>query len=358
NDPRDPDFGVNNLLNYPVILSANAAASVDGTVVSYTLDVQPGTYRVEFFSVSEPDSSGHGEGRTHLSTATVVVGSTPLTTVVVLPEVREGTLLTATASEVQRTTTSEFSAAFRVGPQLPPATVRGRHVFYNGSAFDGYTIAANAADDRAIATDKQALLPGQGAGTFANVISAVQGLSGIMVDLQGMTPGTQVSASDFEFRSGAGGDPSTWGLVPYPPQVSVRRGAGVGGSDGVTLTWTPGLTHTWLEVTVLPTLRTGLEQSDRFYFGSLVGDTGAGSAPLTVSPADFAATRAAVGTTDATVTNRFDHSRDGVVSPADVAIVRFNMARALERINPAAPPTLPAAQEPLLPPRLMKELTT
>jgi len=126
----------------------------------------------------------------------------------------------------------------------------------------------------------------------------------------------------------------------------------------VTLTWTPGLTHTWLEVTVLPTLRTGLEQSDRFYFGSLVGDTGAGSAPLTVSPADFAATRAAVGTTDATVTNRFDHSRDGVVSPADVAIVRFNMARALERINPAAPPTLPAAQEPLLPPRLMKELTT
>ncbi|HZN68692.1 MAG TPA: right-handed parallel beta-helix repeat-containing protein, partial [Tepidisphaeraceae bacterium] len=263
NDPRDPDFGVNSLLNYPVILSANAAASVDGTVVNYTLDVPPGTYLVEFFAVPGVDPSGDGEGRAYLSTATVNVGNAPLTTFVVLIGVSEGTLLTATTSEVQRTTTSEFSAAFRVGPQLPPATVRGRHIFYNGTAFDGYTVAANAADDRAIATDKQALLPGQGPATFANVVTAAQGINGVMVDLQGMTPGTQVSAADFEFRSGAGGDPSTWGLVPYPPQVSVRRGAGVGGSDRVTLTWTPGLTHTWLEVTVLPTLRTGLEQSDR-----------------------------------------------------------------------------------------------
>jgi hypothetical protein len=46
------------------------------------------------------------------------------------------------------------------------------------------------------------------------------------------------------------------------------------------------------------------------------------------------------------------------MSPADVAIVRFNMARALERIMPAAPPPALAAQESLVPSRLVEELIT
>ncbi|HYW79673.1 MAG TPA: lamin tail domain-containing protein, partial [Thermoguttaceae bacterium] len=45
--------------------------------------------------------------------------------------------------------------------ELPAAEVIGRHVFYNNSQFDGLDAAANAADDAAIATDKQALLAGE-----------------------------------------------------------------------------------------------------------------------------------------------------------------------------------------------------
>src|SRR5688500_10349284 len=46
--------------------------------------------------------------------------------------------------------------------------VAGRYVFYNNSAFDGHDPSADAADDAAIAADKQPLLPGDGTATFAN----------------------------------------------------------------------------------------------------------------------------------------------------------------------------------------------
>ena len=44
---------------------------------------------------------------------------------------------------------------------LPVPAVVGRHVFYNNSAFDGHRAEANAQDDAAIATDKQALTTGR-----------------------------------------------------------------------------------------------------------------------------------------------------------------------------------------------------
>jgi hypothetical protein len=40
-----------------------------------------------------------------------------------------------------------------------PAAVLARHVFYNGSAFDGGDSAADARDDAAIAPDKLPVLP-------------------------------------------------------------------------------------------------------------------------------------------------------------------------------------------------------
>src|SRR5205085_6170267 len=49
----------------------------------------------------------------------------------------------------------------------PASSVVARRLFYNDSAFDGYDALATADDDPAIASDKQALLPGQTA-TFAN----------------------------------------------------------------------------------------------------------------------------------------------------------------------------------------------
>lgn len=66
----------------------------------------------------------------------------------------------------------------RVQFTATPATVVGRHVFYNHSAWDSFDAAANAADDMAIAVDKVPLLPG-GTGTFANYTSYSKGLNGM-----------------------------------------------------------------------------------------------------------------------------------------------------------------------------------
>ena len=60
------------------------------------------------------------------------------------------------------------------------ATVAGEHIFYNNSLFDGSDSAVSAADDLAIATDKQALPQGQTA-TLANYTSYSAGINGIGV---------------------------------------------------------------------------------------------------------------------------------------------------------------------------------
>ena len=58
-----------------------------------------------------------------------------------------------------------------------PSTIAGRHLFYNQSGtstrFDGNSLAINASDDNAIATDKTTYLwEDAGAATFANVYKA------------------------------------------------------------------------------------------------------------------------------------------------------------------------------------------
>ena len=66
----------------------------------------------------------------------------------------------------------------------PAAQVVGRRVFYNHSAFDGNSEAANAADDDAVAMNKLALRPG-GTASFFNVTSYARGINGVMVDVGG-----------------------------------------------------------------------------------------------------------------------------------------------------------------------------
>ncbi len=60
-------------------------------------------------------------------------------------------------------------------------------LFYNNSKFDGNNASITTKDDRAIATDKSAYLPGSGTTTFANLSSYTLGISGIMVDIEGET---------------------------------------------------------------------------------------------------------------------------------------------------------------------------
>lgn len=64
NDANDTDGGPNTMLNGP--LTTNITESGGDTVVSFALDVPAGNYRIEFFSNTEPDPSGAGEGETFL----------------------------------------------------------------------------------------------------------------------------------------------------------------------------------------------------------------------------------------------------------------------------------------------------
>jgi hypothetical protein len=231
--------------------------------------------------------------------------------------------------------------ARRFSPSTPgPASVAGRHLFYNWSRFDpsGSILAMD--DDNAIATDKTPLLPGQGAPSFANVSSYFWGLNGVMVDLAGLAIDADVSPADFDF-----------GSAPLPESMTIREGAGVGGSDRVSIAWAPyttlaGIPHTaigngWLHVTVKATDDTQLSRPDVFSFGSLVGETGdGGGRNPRVSAIDLAATKRNLNAT-ASLTATTDFDRDGRVTAVDLSIVKRNLNAAIPVIFAPATATAP-----------------
>ena len=224
----------------------------------------------------------------------------------------------------------------------PAGIIKGRFVFYNRSAFDGNNPAATAADDNAIATDKTALLPG-GTATFSNVTSYSRGINGIMVDmdLRGRTVGT----ADFAFRSGNDNNPGGWAAA-VAPTVTIRRGAGAGGSDRVELIWADlAIRNTWLQVTVLANANTGLPTPDVFYFGNRIGESGDASrgSTLTVNAFDRAATLRNLSSSAVPVSNRFDFNRDGRVTSADVLTTRNNSRGVVLRLITATAATQSAS---------------
>ena len=154
-------------------------------------------------------------------------------------------------------------------PDPIPATVVGRWVFYNNSAFDGNDPAVDARDDAAIAPDKQALLPGQQA-SFANYTSYARGINGIMIDVAGLPAAATPTAADFAFD--AGSDGVTWPLVSGPSSVTVRRGAG--GQRlrprHAGLARQPDPEDMAARSGVAANTNTGLAGQDVFYFGNAV----------------------------------------------------------------------------------------
>jgi hypothetical protein len=200
----------------------------------------------------------------------------------------------------------------------PSSRVMERMVFYNGSSFDGFDAAGNAMDDSAIAVDKSALLPGMRAG-FPNYTSFLHGITGIMVDIQNL-PGT-LDAGDFEFRIGNNHEPGTWAVAPSAASVITRRGAGVDGSDRVTVTWAnDAIMNQWLQVRVLATPNTGLVTDDVHYWGNAVADTGNSPAEMVVDARDLHAVLANAAASVAVI-NAYDINRDGAVDPVDVQLV-------------------------------------
>jgi hypothetical protein len=225
---------------------------------------------------------------------------------------------------------------------ITPAEVLGRHVFYDHSRYDGNATGVNAGDDAAIATDKSALLPGGSAG-FANFTSYSRGINGLMLDISGSHP--NITSDDFEFWVGNSNTPSSWAAAPAPVIITVRGDAGISGSDRVVILWADGaIKKEWLRVTVHANERTGLAQSDVFYFGNALGDSGLGNS----------ATQATVNTTDELgarnnpqsvfnnipLTNAYDYNRDGAVNTSDGLLARNNPTGAGNALRLIAPPTI------------------
>jgi uncharacterized delta-60 repeat protein len=213
--------------------------------------------------------------------------------------------------------------------QGPAARVVGRHVFYNRSGFDGNDGAANAADDNAIAPDKNALLASQDRlPGFDNVTSYDKGINGIMVDIANLPAGGVLSADDFDF-----------GSAGAPLSVTVRRDAGAEGSDRVTLVWRDynpldasplpqAVGNGWLTVTVKANADTGLSQPDVFRFANLIGETGDSFAAPRVSAIDLAAVKRALNGA-APLAATTDFNRDVRTNAIDLAIVKRNLNHSL-----------------------------
>jgi uncharacterized delta-60 repeat protein len=220
-----------------------------------------------------------------------------------------------------------------------PATVNSRLVFYNDSSYDGNDPLAGASDNAAIATDKRALLPGQKA-TFANYTSYLKGINGIIVDVTGLENAAGLSLADFTFRAGNSSDPSAWAVAPVPSSVSVRPGAGAGGSDRITLIWpNNAIQKQWLQIAVLANDNTGLDAPDVFYFGNAIGESGDRTTDAAVNARDALAARSHAASGPVALTNAWDFNRDGQVSIADVLVAQSNMtagSAVLSLIRPTA----------------------
>lgn len=120
NDAGDADEGENEKQNYPVLLSAVSNAALTGTLSSAANT----SYTLDFYSSSECDSFGYGEGRFYLGESTYTTNSAgEIAFSFYLPAaVSPGDSVTATATDPTGST-SEFSACLTVigGPTPTPS---------------------------------------------------------------------------------------------------------------------------------------------------------------------------------------------------------------------------------------------
>jgi hypothetical protein len=230
-------------------------------------------------------------------------------------------------------------------PEPPPALVVARHVFYNNSYFDGRSPLPGPTDDRAVAPDKVALLPGRVA-TLGSVTNAAQGLNGVMIDVAALR--RDPSPVDFRFEVSVPDAPGAWLAAPVPAALARRRGAGVNGADRVSVVWADGaIVDRWLRVTFVASAATGLPADDVFQFGNLVGESGdAPAAPFAVvGLPDVLATRARQSP-GADITDWNDFNRDGRVNALDLSVARAHVGHGLSLPRPAGA----AAEAPNTPP--------
>ncbi len=225
--------------------------------------------------------------------------------------------------------------------------VLGNRLFYNNSKYDGNNGNIAATDDAAIASDKTGYT-GTGTATFANLSSFNKGITGIMVDLQsGLGTHTAITAGDISFKvspttfvTTTYNQLSTWSAGPTPAAVSVRIGAGQGGSDRLEITFGTGVVkNEWLEVNVHSGGHTGLSANDVFYFGSIIGDSGAADTVLLAKTDanDYNVPFNNIIGLTTPVWNLADYTKDGKVDGSDASTAIGNIFSLHYLANPTGP---------------------
>jgi hypothetical protein len=229
----------------------------------------------------------------------------------------------------------DFTGMESTGKGIPPAVLTGRSLFYNNSALDGHDPAATLANSPAVIPNRKPLFPWE-TPVAENVSSYARGINGLFLDFTG-TPPAALTAADFEFRVGTGGDTSAWAAAPAPSSVvGVPSPLGANGTR-YAVTWPDGaIRDTWLRVTVKAGQNSGLATPDVFLFGNLVGFIG-GAAPFVVSPQYVLDTRRWLQRPASQYNPFYDFDRSGRVDVLDLAAVRRSIGR------PLFPPTTPPA---------------
>ncbi|MEM9828352.1 MAG: proprotein convertase P-domain-containing protein, partial [Planctomycetota bacterium] len=207
-------------------------------------------------------------------------------------------------------------------------------LFYNNAT--GANLSSDGDAQSAIDFSKTALLPGESS-TFANYSSYLQGLNGIVVDMDGLPESTDEAAlvGVFEFEVWDGIDTGGWADLDTAivPSFEIFRGSGLDESDRIKITFDDGeLTNTWLQTRILAGAVSGLESDTVFAFGNVVGDTGFGntSSRIRVNAIDTIQYRLnqSVAPNSAAVDNVFDLNRDGRVNAIDTILTRLNQSPA------------------------------
>lgn len=127
NDKGDRDGGANERQNFPVLSAISNKRGVVG--LRGSLSGKANTiYRLEFFTTTLVDASGHGEGDAFLFATTVRTKKkgTAAFTLAMPPAIQPGSFITATASEFDGNT-SEFSAGLRFVQPVSVAVARAAH---------------------------------------------------------------------------------------------------------------------------------------------------------------------------------------------------------------------------------------
>ena len=204
--------------------------------------------------------------------------------------------------------------------------VVGRSLFYNDSGYDGNDIAATPDDDNALAIDKVAFFPGETA-TFDNYSNYIHGINGIFIDVFLANPG-DFSADHIQLATGTGNELSDYERLDIAPEISVRQGEGVNGSDRISVVLPNGsVVNEFLQVTLLANSTTGLADRDVFYFGNIVGEVGNTAGDSFVNSTDIGLVRSNLsGFFAEEVDNRYDINRDRFVNSSDIGETRNNLS--------------------------------